>query len=101
MQFTTAPGLKFQLTNYEHDYPIERDYGFLIKPDEVMDVVSSNLDLHGYKLFAFSPSFYLWSLNDALSRTYILIYLSICHKSIYYLIVTTFKDKYAIRSLDI
>ena len=69
-QLTTALVLTFQLTNYVPDYPIGRDYGLLIQSDEVITVVSSNLDLHVFKLSTVSSSFDLWSLSDILSRTY-------------------------------
>jgi hypothetical protein len=69
-QFTTARGLTFQLTNYVPEYTIERNYGLLIKLDEVMTAISLSFDLRGFKLSKFSSLFDLWSLNDTLSCTY-------------------------------
>jgi hypothetical protein len=69
-QFTPAPSLTFQLTNYVPHYTIEHDYGLLIQPNEVMPAVSSILDLRGFKLSTISSLFELWSLSDTLSRIY-------------------------------
>jgi hypothetical protein len=69
-QFTLTRGLTFQPTNYVPDYTIGHDCGLLIKSDEVMNAVSSNLDLRELKVSTVSSLFDLWSLSDTLSRIY-------------------------------
>jgi hypothetical protein len=70
-QLSTAPGLTFQVIKYLPNYPIDREYGFLIQYDEAMSVVSSYSNLRGFKLSTVSSACDLWSLSDNLSRTYL------------------------------
>jgi hypothetical protein len=69
-QFRKAPGLTYQLTNYEPEHSDDSDYGLLLDADVVASAVSSHSKVYGFEFSIVSSHFDLWSLGDTLSRIY-------------------------------